>query len=218
MNLQGLRDAVRLQLDLDDEDLPNGLLDLYIREGFERSMQREQQWPFYAAEWAITTEDGTENRFTLPAEVSGLVAISDAEGRPLVHLGHSLASESFGSTDNGSAVYFSIWGRQAYVWPRPTETVTYGLRGWRLPVDWVSLGATADVDADTRLHLPIIHYACSRSYAQQEDEILERTYLDSWDRGVDAARADIMRPQHSRPIIMNQGISLSYRRRPTLVV
>lgn len=206
MNLQQLRDAVRTQLDLDDEDLPNALLDLYVREGFERSIQREQQWPFYATEWAVTTIAGSEGSFPLPSDVSGLVAATDLDGHALTHLAHTLASDSFAvAADGGNAAYFSIWGMRVYVWPKPTEAATYGLRGWRRPKDWVSLGATAEVDADTRLHLPIIHYACSRSYAQQEDEVLERTYLDSWDRGVEAARTDIMRPSHNHPVILNQG-------------
>ena len=42
MNLQGMRDYVRAQLDLDDTDLPDVLLDGYIQEGYDRVLALEQ--------------------------------------------------------------------------------------------------------------------------------------------------------------------------------
>jgi hypothetical protein len=47
--------------------------------------------------------------------------------------------------------------------------------------------------------------------AQQEDEILERTYLDSWQRGVEMARGDIMRPIHTEPLVMGRGFGVVER-------
>ena len=44
--------------------------------------------------------------------------------------------------------------------------------GFRTPADWIAQGASGEVDADVRLHLPIVWYACSLGYAQQEDEVL----------------------------------------------
>ena len=222
MILQELRDAVRLQLDRDTEDLPDTLLDLYIREGFQRSIQQEREWPFYATEWAATTEVSTEGQFSFPSDLAGLVEITDSDGHPLIHLGHSMAAASFGAAsdiDNtADPAYFSVWGTTVYLWPLPSETATYQIRGYRLPADWVSGGAGAEVDADERLHLPIVHYACSRVYAQDEDEVLQAAYEQSWIAGVGVAREDIMRPQRPTLLVLNSALATPTRRAVSLEV
>ena len=52
MNLEGIRLAVRTQLDLDETDLPDLLLDLYVQEGYDRMIDMEARWPFF--EWPGT--------------------------------------------------------------------------------------------------------------------------------------------------------------------
>ena len=54
MNLQQLRDYIRVQLDMDEEELPNALLDSYLSEGFLRTISMEVRWPFYEKRWNIT--------------------------------------------------------------------------------------------------------------------------------------------------------------------
>ena len=70
--------------------------------------------------------------------------------------------------------------------PRPRVPGTVGL-GRRQ-------GASAEVDADIRLHLPIVWYACSLGYAQQEDEVLEATYMNRYHEAVQIAHDSVMRP------------------------
>jgi len=208
MNLSDLRAAVYSQVDLQEDDLPTTLVDLYLQEGFQRTVQREQRWPSYETAWAVTTDSLTPAVGDFPSDIAGLVEVLDSDYRPLAHLGHSQARASFRDS-TGEARYFSVWAQQVYLWPAPTAAATFELRGWRLPTVFnVSDPAGTIPDCDTRLHLPLVHYACSRVMAQQEDEILENTYLDSWNRGVEMARADIMRPMHDEPLILNIGLRL----------
>ena len=83
--------------------------------------------------------------------------------------------------------------------------------GFRKPSDWIAGGASSDVDADERLHLPIAWYACSVGYAQQEDEVLEVTYQNRFRESVSIVQAAIMRPWTGGPKILN---GVPYASRP----
>lgn len=210
MQLIDMRTAVRTHLELDEDDLPNSLVDGYLREAFQRTIQREQRWPFLENDWSVSAL--TVGKFDMPTDLGGLAEVS-YNGAVLVHISHNLATQTFGRDDTptaGQPRYFSIWGQQIHVWPLLDVGETIRLRGWRLPTEFASpsSASSSEPDCDPRLHLTLVHYAISRVYAQQEDEVLERTHLDSWNRGVELARVDIMRSIYSDPLIMNQGMTL----------
>jgi hypothetical protein len=213
VNLADVRSFVRSQLDLPEEDdLPTTLLDSYIREGFNRTIQRERHWPFYETSWTETVvADATS--FTLSDDVAGIASVKVAtDNYRLRHIAHDLAEESFrGTITSGVPAWFSLWGGELYVWPSTNGETVLTVRGWRKPTDWMANPAT-EIDADERLHLPVVHYACSLAYAQQEDDLLESMYLRRWDQGVVDAHRDIMRPQHDRPLVFAGGLRVPYAR------
>jgi hypothetical protein len=92
--------------------------------------------------------------------------------------------------------------------------VTVTIRGYRAPNDWVSGGASSEVDADTRLHIPVAYYACALGYAQQEDEVLEATYMKRYAESVALAKDSVMRTWTAQPKILN-GRNGGYHRRWT---
>lgn len=201
MNLAQLRKAVRDQLDLDAEDLPNARLDLYIREAFQRTLERESAWPFYATEWELSTVDG---KVPLPADVQNVVDVTSADGgRPFRHVGHDDARSFWGTTATGAAQAFSVWGTTLYLWPAQDMNIV--VRGYRTPHEWL-LNETSVPDCPEALHLPLVHYAISREYAAQEDEVLQQVYLQTWQEGVESARVQIMQPTVSRPLIFGRGV------------
>lgn len=205
MNLSELRDAVRTQMDLTEDDLLNTTLDMYIREAYDRTIQLERRWPFFESSWSVSCTAG--GAITVPATLSGIASLTDDEyGWRLVQIGPELAEDKFkGNTWVATPAYFSWWGDTLTLRPNPSEVRAYTIRGWRKPIDWVSEGAAAEVDADTRLHLPLFHYACSLAYAQLEDTELENTYMRRWAATAEQAHDDIMRPQHHEPLVMNGG-------------
>jgi hypothetical protein len=107
---QNIRDNVRTQLDLDEDDLPNALVDLYIDEAFERTIALENRWPFYESSWDATVPADTES-VELDVTVEQIASVRETTyDRPLLHLSHDVAEENFrGIMDAGAPAFFSIW-------------------------------------------------------------------------------------------------------------
>lgn len=215
MNLGDLRFAVRTQLDLDETDLPNALLDLYLQEGFDRIVALENRWPSYEATWAVTSD--ANGLILMPADALEIDTVIGPYG-PLKPITQREADSYFGQAvaTGAQPLYFTRSATGIQVWPMQTTALAGLLRGYRRPGDWRAGGAGAAVDADSRLHYPIVHYACSLAMAQQEDEVLEVTYLNRFRESVSIAREAVMRPWAGEPMILNGNQSLGYRREPRL--
>ena len=48
-----------MQLDMDDEELPNAMLDSYISEAYIRMMSMENRWPGFESRWTVNKVAGT---------------------------------------------------------------------------------------------------------------------------------------------------------------
>jgi hypothetical protein len=218
MNLDEIRVAVRAQLDVDEEELPNPLIDLYARDGFEHIINTETRWPFYEQLWR--DQVATDGLLTVPTDAREIVSIVGPNGRleriDNMHV-ERLYNQPIGSA---SAQFWSQLGPTIYLWPPPSGDWTVTLRGYRAPTDWVSQGAGAEVDADERLHLAIIWFCCSVAYAQQEDEVLEATYMQRFNDTAGIARDSIMRVWTGRPKQVNryEPISSSVTGQPTVIL
>ena len=208
--LQQVRDRVRTQLDLDEEDLPNATLDNFIREGFDRTMAADHRWPFLEHVWTIVKQAGQEGT-AVPGspEVGFISRVRDADFNNLVFISQSTAEDNFGgeaplTTDKPE--FFSVWAGTIYFWPTvPIDVeLTFTMRGYRKP-QWTGVAAD-ELDGDPRLHSAIFHYAAAMAYAQLEDPDLEQVYMSRWATTLAEFRADIKRPQYEEPIILNQGL------------
>jgi hypothetical protein len=106
---------------------------------------------------------------------------------------------------SGAPIYWSYWDGVLFLAPPPDTASTYDLtiRGYRQPV-W-SNGASDIPDLDPRLHLCLAYYAMALSYAAQEDDVLEATYMARWNRDLAARAKIILEPSHHRPLVLNQG-------------
>lgn len=203
MQLQQMRDAVRAQLDLDEEDLPNVLVDSFLEEAQQQTLVKENLWPFLQSAWNVNaTDDGAP--VPLPPNVDAIESVVDSEGNKLFDVSHEYAEQYYAS-QTGSALLYSLWGGNMYLWPKPEVEVAYTIRGWRVPAPLDGV-ASAEPDCDVRLHLPMVHYACSRAYAQQEDEVLANEYLRTWSAAVEGVRRHLMRPKHVGRFSMGEGV------------
>ena len=218
MNLIELQDAVRTQLGVDVEELPNATVNLFLRDAFGRMTQLEQRWPFYQQTWPLTTIADTV-AYPKDSTVSSIVSVYDLTGKwPLSHIDHTVAEQAYGdgTSDGGTPAYWSEWGGSVYLWPRPSGVRSYQIRGYRKPLDWITSGG--GVDADERLHIALIYFAVSLAYAQQEDEVLEATYMQRYTATVQSAREDVMRDASQwRPVIMSGGVRPTIRNQVVLV-
>ena len=203
MILQELRQAVRDQLDLPEEDdIPTALIDLYLIEGFNTVINREDKWPFYEDSWSVTTD--AAGTVALPSTVNAVQSVF-ASGGELYHVSYPEALEQFGDTE-GTPEMFSVWGDTIYVWPKSAADLT--VTGWRNSDEsWITSAAAApDTGSERRLDRALVHYACSRAYAQQEDPELAEFYLDTFHRVVHEAHAAIMRPRWRGRVRLGRGI------------
>ena len=201
-----LRSIVRTQTQTDAADLPDATIDVYLQQGFERTVNAETRWPFYAQTWELVLAPG-ENTLTLAGDVAepGIMALTDAaSGARLGMVPQVWAEDRFVGGNGGmtTAGLYSVWGDKIYLWPQGThvEERTYRLRGYRTPLVWLT--PEGSPDCDPRLHLPLTHYAVALAYAQQEDEQLEQSYMARWLADVEIARQAIMDPVHQRPLVM----------------
>lgn len=211
MILTDLRSAVRTQTQTTQGDLPDPTIDLFLQQAFERTINAETQWPFYESVWDLVLEVDSAS-IALPGDVNqaGIMALYDVEHNiRLVQVGPEFGDDHYYGHWNGVTcpVQFSLWGGEIWLWPRVydhTEQLDYRLRGYRRPLVWLTPGNEPDCDA--RLHLCLTHYATALAYAQQEDEQLEMTYMDRWQRDAEMARKQIMEPRHHRPLVFSGSV------------
>lgn len=213
--LADLREYVRVQTETTSAELPNQTVDSYLQEAFNRTIAAENRWPFYEASWSVTQTAGNAY-ITCPADLNktAVVSLKKPSGHRLTLIDHETAEDAFsGLSVSGDPTHYSIWGELLSLWPsiEPAADQGYLLRGYRKPADWVAAGASAEPDCDDRLHLPLAHYAVALAYAQQEDEVLEVTYMTRWQRDVEAMRAQIMEPSRHSPVTMGGGKFRSMR-------
>lgn len=212
-SLVELRSLVRTQTQTDPADLPDATIDAYLQQGFERTINGETRWPFYAQTWELVQDVGA-TRMTLAGDVSvpGIMTLADQSSGVRLGMVPQEYAESCYSTSTGTTqpLMYSVWGDQVYLWPAVTfaEPRAYILRGYRKPVAWLT--PELSPDCDPRLHMSFVHYAAALAYAQQEDEVLEGTYMQRWQQDAELARRAIMEPVHHRPLVGAGSISGRY--------
>jgi hypothetical protein len=205
VTVNDLRSLVRTQTQTDEADLPNATIDSYLQQGFERTINAESQWPFYASTWELSQVAG-EGWMVLPGNVNppGIMALTDdLNGFRLEMVPQVWAEDRFRSlVATANPVLFSVWGDRINLWPGVTFNAdrTYHLRGYRKPLTWLD-PVTESPDCDQRLHMPLAHFAVALAYAQQEDDALEAVYATRWQNDVELARRAIMEPVHQRPLV-----------------
>ncbi len=205
-----LRSIVRTQTQTDPGDLADSTIDVFLQQGYERTLNADTTWPFLATEWHVAQVAG-DTSIELPGNVNepGIMALWDANHRSRMSMVPQYwAEDHFGggnAAGTTAPLLFSVWGTRLYLWPGITydEDRQYVLRGYRKPLNWIADGSP---DCDPRLHLPISHFACALAYAQQEDAQLEAMYMTRWQADVELARRAIMEPVHNRPLVMGGAI------------
>ena len=210
MDVGTIKTYVRDHLEMDEEELPDGLLNVYLQDAFDRTMAYDNRWPRYEKTWGLSQVSG-ETEITLPADLnrpSIMTVISDADGYRLVMASPENAEQVFldgnTSVQTGAPVYYSVWQNKMTLWPQP-GALPYNLtvRAYRQPV-WTN-GSSDVPDLDDRLHITLAYYAMSLVYAQQEDEILEGVYMARWQRDLSQQMKTILEAPHHRPLVLHGG-------------
>jgi hypothetical protein len=214
MDVQALRDFVRLQLDVDQEELPDELLNVYLQVAFDHTMAFNNRWPRYETNWALTKAIGSDSvavpaDLNLPSVLSVVSVTNPAVVLQIIN--HENAEQMFISSSivaTGTPAFISVWAGAFHLWPRYDTGSEYQftVRGHRQPV-WSN--AASDIpDLDERLHSSMCWYAIALAYAQQEDEVLEGIYMARWERELAQVMKAILDPVRNHPLIMGGGSQL----------
>lgn len=186
-NLAKFRELIRLTLDLDATDLPNTLVDEWVRDGATRAQTRRQEWPFFQYDWTFTGVSGQSN-YTFASIASGsgetIAEIRQVRGPSWDLRWQDIATRdryrSRDSSNNGSPNYWSVWNNGELVLdPAPdNSTDTFVIRGYKEPKDWVADGDSATSDMPKDFDSPILNWALGRAYAQQDEPQMAVYYAD----------------------------------------
>jgi hypothetical protein len=185
LDLQAIRDYVRGHMDLDIEDLPDVVLDVFIREGSKRIERAEARWPFYEETFTLTTTVGTSDYdfSTIASNVDEIASIVGPRWT-LRQLGRDEGDSDYplNITSSGEPAYFSVWGSTLRLYPVPDTSYNLVIRGYRTANDWVADGSGAEPDLPSDLHNTVAQWALARAYAQQDDPemaaLFERQFAD----------------------------------------
>lgn len=196
-------------MDVDEIDLPDTVLNIYLQEAFDRTMAMSNQWPRQETTWPVSLLPGGTSA-TLPPDCNlpSIMAVTTPDGYRLVQIDQSAGENNFAPLTEASdtnPLYYSIWSNEMYLWPRVNKGDPYSLiiRGYRQPV-WTN--AASDIpDLDPRLHATLAYFALSLAYAQQEDDVLEAAYLARWNRDLIQQLKVMFEPHHQRPLVMHGG-------------
>lgn len=210
MNTQEIRDYVRAHLELDDEELPDTILNVYLQDAFERTISMDNRWPRNEQTYSVSKIAGSDS-VTLPAGLSipSIMSVtSTANGYRLAIIAHENAEDAFVpnyTEGGGNPVYVSFWGGQMYLWPKVDTDTSYDvtIRAYAAPT-WTG-GASDIPDLDSRLHIALAYYAMALVYAAQEDEVLEGVYMARWNRDTTQTIKAIMEPVHNHPLVLHGG-------------
>jgi hypothetical protein len=207
-----MRAYVRNHLEVDDEELPDVLLDVYLQDAFERTMSKDNRWPRNEYAWNVSKVAGSIGA-SLPPNllIPSILSVIHSGLQRLTYITRENAEDMFTmspSATTGTPAYWSTWGREMFFYPNPGVDVSYDVvvRGYRQPA-WDN-GASTIPDLDERLHPAVAYYAMGLAYAAQEDEILEGVYMARWDRDVAGFMGAIMDPPRHRPLVLNGGTGM----------
>lgn len=209
-----IRSFVRNHLDVDEQELTNDLLDVFINDGHFRVDNYTDQWSFREVEYDFDSVIGTgaydvssdTGRVTgITYAIAHIIDVSDANGI-IPRRDHTLMRRRFPtSSSTGTPRTWSRRQNNIYLWPVPAAVTEYTVDGYRRSSNaWVAADLTPDFPAE--FHELIAWYALSRGYAQQDDleastfyrnefasQLKERAkqYLPQHDEGPDTIIGDV---------------------------
>ena len=209
MNLQDIRDYVRSHMDLELEDLPDVMLDVFIREGSRKIEYSEQRWPFYERTATVATSPSTG---TVSLASLGLRKVASVvfDQEPLRWISVEEYDDLWGYYE-GRPTKYAEWEGSILLGPVPDQAYDLLIRGYRPQDDWVAAGTGAEPDVPEELHNTVALWALHRAYAQQEDPEMASFYRAVFDQELNEFGRRITEMPLHRPLVMG-GAALRRRR------
>jgi hypothetical protein len=166
-----IRLYVRQFLDLETEDLPDVLIDTWIKEGYRKVVRATRRWPHFEDVWTATTEAGVAE-LTLPAAIEEIASIEGPWGI-LQHVGESAARDDYNrwsaAPTSGDPLAWSKHGGTVRLYPTPSSAIDLRILGYRPPSDWMAGGAGNVPDFPEDCEDALLTWVMHRAYTHQDD-------------------------------------------------
>ena len=225
MTASEIRTFVATSLDVDESDIPDEMLNVWMRDAVTRIISYFDESPtFLQVEYSFQTAIDqqsynldtlalftNESEFPVVGASYPLQAIDEVRGPnySLTPRQHRQVRESYrGDAPSGRSQEFSLWGRDLFLWPKPSEVETYYLLGIRQPNwDW-----TENIDLPQEFHILVAHWALARAYAQQDDPEMANFYREEFAGTLTSIASRFVSNTTALPMIMNgAGMREPYR-------
>jgi len=229
LTLAQMRSFVGQLSDLDigpdaNDDISTDLVNGFIKEGFQKIVALSQRYPYYQATYLLFTvvDDHTYTSFSRqnPTPVTNVtidtiqqiisVINNTNGGNSLIYIDQARAESIWVGTSDQSGIpaYFSIWGSELNLWPKPDQVYNVTLRGFRKPLlTWFSDENTS-IDIDPQMQLPLINYVMARIFQFQEDPEMANEYMRGFEKAVAIIQGQLTAPSSNRQLIMSGGLQL----------
>lgn len=185
LTLASIRTDVRLAIDIDSTDLDDDLVDKYCREISWRIERARKRWPFREESWTLSVSAGTANYAlssigTVDVDLCHEISSVEPPDRArLQWISQDEAERRFPPTAGQSnPQFFTVWDGELVLYPTPSASESYTLRGYREPIDWVSEGGSGVPDFPLEFDTIIENWVLGRAYMKMEDGELGTFYID----------------------------------------
>lgn len=191
MTVQQLRDYVRDFLDTDEEEIPDSLLDVWRNEATARIQRTISPWSFYETLWSVTTDQQTIAFDYFDPEIDMVTSV-EAPNWTLRYVPHQLAVGRYAWGDpTGVPQEFSVArtessGQQIVLWPSPSQSATYVIRGYRVPADVTDPSGTIDLPGE--VHPLVGEWMLARAYEMQDDNVMSSQKMQMFERELEGYR------------------------------
>lgn len=208
LTLNDIRSRAREVAEVSSADVSDTLMDLFIRDGYNRIIDLERRWPFLEVSFTMNTVADqrayTINDYTAH-DIREVISIVDEEHVRLGFLSYDVAEEQFivPNDVSGRPLYVASWADQLHLFPTPKDVYTLTVRAYREPTDWITAGTVPDgVEA---FDLALVDYAVARSYKMQEAFAPAQEFERSFNDTIAFARRDIMKADSYAPVQLSSG-------------
>lgn len=208
MNRTDIINSVREITEMDSSDVSDAILQLYMRDGYNRIIDLERRWNFLEVSFSMTTT-ANQQAYTIDDftahDMREVVSILDEDNARLDYISYDVAEEQFLISEQSVSdpLFYSMWNNQIHLFPIPNATITLLVRGYRTPTDWVTNDAI--VDGSDAFDIPLVYYVVSRIYQAQEEAQTAAIYQGSFNEAIAIARKDLTRPPSATPVVFAGG-------------
>jgi hypothetical protein len=221
--------------DPNEADINQNLVIQFIKEGYQRIIALDGRWPWLQSVWTfntVNTQRGYSTGFTLTNTSSTAITVPQANqtlndirevinlvnntngGNELIYIDQFKAEQIWCGTDDQPDIpaYWSLWGGQINLWPKPNDVYAITMRGYREPsLAWLedvngAAGSTVYVDLNQEFHMMLVNFVMMRIFQFQEDPEMAAVYQRHFQEGVAIAKDNLTAPNSNQPVILSGGL------------